>query len=94
MICSQCNKEFTKTHHRQKLCSKECRKVKINAVASVQQKLRRKNNPEKAKLLDKNIDKNNIYNSYFVFKIIYFLFVLIYIPLLYQLLSSTYLLYQ
>ena len=27
MICSQCNKEFTKTHHRQKLCSKECSKI-------------------------------------------------------------------
>ena len=24
MICSQCNKEFDKTHHRQKYCSKEC----------------------------------------------------------------------
>ena len=24
MICSQCNKEFTKTHHAQKYCSKEC----------------------------------------------------------------------
>ncbi len=60
MICSQCNKEFTKTHHRQKLCSKECRKVKINAVASVQQKLRRKNNPEKAKLLDKKYRLNKM----------------------------------
>ena len=27
MICSQCNKEFTKTHNRQKLCSKECSKI-------------------------------------------------------------------
>ena len=26
MICSQCNKEFTKTHHSQKYCSKECSK--------------------------------------------------------------------
>ena len=26
MICSQCNKEFTKTHHAQKYCSKECSK--------------------------------------------------------------------
>ena len=26
MICSQCNKEFIKTHHSQKYCSKECSK--------------------------------------------------------------------
>ena len=28
MICSQCNKEFNKTHHSQKYCSKECSKEK------------------------------------------------------------------
>ena len=27
MICSQCKKEFIKTHHSQKLCSEECRKI-------------------------------------------------------------------
>ena len=29
MICSQCNKEFIKTDHRQKYCSKECSKRAI-----------------------------------------------------------------
>ena len=28
MICSQCNKEFTPTHHRQKYCSKKCNQKK------------------------------------------------------------------
>ena len=32
MICSQCNKEFTKTHHRQKYCSKECSKKKYQST--------------------------------------------------------------
>jgi len=27
MICSVCNKEFIQTHHRQKYCSKECKRV-------------------------------------------------------------------
>ena len=27
MICVQCNKEFVKTHHSQKFCSKECTKI-------------------------------------------------------------------
>ena len=27
MICAQCNKEFTKTHHSQKYCSKKCLKT-------------------------------------------------------------------
>jgi len=32
MICSQCNKEFTKTHHRQKHCSKACSKEALKSV--------------------------------------------------------------
>ena len=29
MICSQCNKEFTKSHGSQKYCSPECKKLSI-----------------------------------------------------------------
>jgi len=38
MICPQCNKEFIKSHHRQKYCSKECSKdVKKKSLKKYQQ---------------------------------------------------------
>ena len=60
MICVQCKKNFIKSHHQQKYCSEECRKVKENAIANALKKLWRKNNSEKAKLLDKKYRLNKM----------------------------------
>jgi len=53
MICKQCNKEFTKTHHSQKYCSKECSKEII-----------KKNNREFNKIYRQS-DKGKKYNKEF-----------------------------
>ena len=45
MTCLECNKEFIKTHHSQKICSKECKKLRTKDI----RKRWKANNPEKVR---------------------------------------------
>ena len=64
MICSQCNKEFTKTHHRQKYCSKECNQKKYNESEKGRDTRKKYSQTSKSKETKKRYQKLDSYQEF------------------------------
>jgi len=60
MICSQCNKEFVKTHHSQKYCSQECLKINKHEY---QKKYRQTDKRKESNLKYSRSDKGKAVNK-------------------------------